>query len=498
MLTLALLALAQPPEPPVFKTSTRLVQVNVLVLDKQGRPVSGLRKEDFTATDQGKKQSIAVFAEEGPDRADAPAPKLPPNIFLNTAKPRGPGVVSAILLDMMNTGWADQVQAKQQVMKFLLQIKPEDRVALLTLGRKVSILHDYTNDVDKLLRSIRGWQAKNEPGSVGVEWDPSMGDDPVVIPEAERNMQQTLRIQNTLRALEAVGQYLAGVPGRKNLIWVTAGFPMMVGGGGRVNPFFARDFQTFLDEFDRTFRALNNANVAVYPVDARGLLTSPDARINIEAMQEAAERTGGRAFYNRNDIGTAIRQVQEESAVSYTLGYYPDNSGRAGEFREIRVKVSRPGVTVRARRGYSPKPPVQSEQIVRRQQLQAAARDPFNATGLTVGARVDKDDATRMLEAKIMVDSEHLTLDRTKDSRWVGAFDVLVVQLDSRGLELENTIDTVQLNLLESTYQTLRQKSPVFNKQFMRKDSAETVRIVVRDHGSGLTGSLSVPLLSLQ
>lgn len=500
MLILAACLLAQPPEPPTFKTSTRLVQVNVLVLDKQGKPVSGLPKEAFTVTDQGKAQSIAVFQEERADRPVPPRPKLPPNVFLNTLQPGTHGVVSAVVLDSLNTGWSDQTIAREHVLDFLGQIQPQDRVALLTLGSQVRVLHDYTNDTARLLRALRGWRGRMVPGGVGVDSDPPAGDDPFAEPASLRNMQQALRIQNTLRALEGIGQYLAGVPGRKNLIWVTAAFPMMLGTPSlrSPNPFFARDFRTFLEEFDRLFRVLNNANVAVYPVDARGLSVSPDARINIETMQEVASRTGGRAFFNRNDIGTAIRQVQEESAVSYTLGYYPDEASPAHVFRQIRVKVNRPGLTVRARRGYSARPPVLVEQELRRQQLQAAARNPFDATALTVGARADLERDTQRIALQVLVDSEHLTLERSKDGKWTGAFDVLVVQLDASGMELDNTVDTVALNLQESTYQTLRQKSPVFNKRFQRKDGAETLKIVVRDNASGMAGSLTVPLQSLQ
>ena len=115
------------------------------------------------------------------------------------------------------------------------------------------------------------------------------------------------------------------------------------------------DRETFKDQIDAAARALNDANVAVYPVDARGLNPPPKGappQGDFDTMNEIADRTGGRAFYNTNDIAGSVREAIDDSRVTYVLGYYPDHGEWNGKFREIKIKVNRPGVEVRYRRGY--------------------------------------------------------------------------------------------------------------------------------------------------
>src|SRR5262249_7052829 len=156
------------------------------------------------------------------------------------------------------------------------------------------------------------------------------------------------RAKWTLEAMEAIAHHLASLPGRKNLIWVSSGFPFTL--GLEPEDFSLdqpnRERRTFHEETDRVARAMNDANIAIYPVDARGLVglptafsaqnrTSPFGRPgaaprpvkytppNIDTMQILAERTGGRAYYNTNDLEGAVRSAVADARVTYTLGFYP-------------------------------------------------------------------------------------------------------------------------------------------------------------------------------
>jgi len=510
---------AQQPETPLFHASTRLVQVNVLVLDKQDKPVAGLKKEDFTITENGKRQVIAVFQEERKEYVPPKKVQLPPNVFANMGSAAQQGVVTVILIDTLNTQWTDQTYGRQQVLKFLTQIQPQDRVALLTLGNRIRVIHDYTNDASLLLKSLEAWQAKYEVGGVGsvlprgVEPDPFGGGGAA----NERAYFLRNRMLTTFNALEAVGQFLAGIPGRKNLIWITAGFPMMIGGpraqtapsfdasrkgapkmGAQPSPGFSKNFETFTYEFDKLFRVLNNANVAVYPVDARGLATNPNVQENIATMQEVASRTGGHAFYNRNDLANAIREVQDQTAVSYTLGYYPDDSSRESKFRSIKVKVDKPGLTVLSRKGYTPVPPDQDDENTRKLQLGYVARNPFNATGLDVGARVDFAKPSGDIFAQIAIDVRKVTLEKSPADTWAGSFDVLLIQRDAQGREVDDKLDIIKLNLKETTYQQIMKDGLIFRESMPRNPASTVLRLIVRDNGSGLAGSVSVPLKDIK
>jgi VWFA-related protein len=133
----------------------------------------------------------------------------------------------------------------------------------------------------------------------------------------------------TMVALLAIADHAAGIPGRKNLVWLTASLPS-------TGPAIAR--------------LLNQANIAIYPVDARGLVASfnPHFRpIGLDVMQELADETGGRAFYNNNDISGAIRKAVDDSDVSYTLGFYLNSGSLDGQFHELKIRVDRPGLEVR-------------------------------------------------------------------------------------------------------------------------------------------------------
>jgi len=171
------------------------------------------------------------------------------------------------------------------------------------------------------------------------------------------------RVQTTLAALEAIANHVARIPGRKNLIWISGGFPMHMG----LDEFTVSNTQekrTFSEETERAARALNTANLAVYPVDARGLVTNPDfssssrgngnprrppaggqskgmrsIQYSQETMDELAQRTGGKAYYNSNDLKNASAAPSKIRKVTYVLGYYPSHNTWDGKFHDLKVQV---------------------------------------------------------------------------------------------------------------------------------------------------------------
>jgi VWFA-related protein len=137
-----------------------------------------------------------------------------------------------------------------------------------------------------------------------------------------RSFFQTRRILDTFSALEAIANHVKGIPGRKNLLWISAGFPLAIGTpdtGGRAD---MSQVRTFGVEMERAVRALNSANIAVYPIDARGLSVG-NPYINVSTMREMAQETGGTAYYNRNDLHRAVRTALDDSRDVYSLTYSP-------------------------------------------------------------------------------------------------------------------------------------------------------------------------------
>src|SRR5579864_1308055 len=348
LLTCSLLAQQQEPPPVTLKATTRLVQVSVVVHDKKG-PVADLKKEDFQIKVDGHVQPITVFSVDSAGTLPVSAQPLPPNTFTNRLeqRPGTPSTVTIILLDGLNTRFADQAYAKQQVVKYLESIEPGDHIGLYALGGTLRVLHDYTSDSTELLRKLADYKGGALPGTPSP--GQPFGGDSLLLDQwvrgggspAERSFYMTNRIEGTLHAIEFIANHLARLPGRKNLIWVSGGFPLTIGFENLAqfsNP--AVDQRTFGDEVNRTVQAVNNANMAIYPVDARGLMVNPQFNAerrggdirrppamapmvgvrNQESMQELASRTGGHAYINTNDLKNAIRDAVSDSQVTYTLG----------------------------------------------------------------------------------------------------------------------------------------------------------------------------------
>ena len=504
------------PEQPVFRTTTRLIQVNVVALDKKGHPVTDLKKEDFQLFDKGKEQKISLFSMEMKSERK-PLPKLAPGFFTNYTGLNSAPNLTVILIDSLNTQWGDQAQARQQIIKFLQQIKPEDRVSLMVLGRQLKVLHSFTDDRESLLKALKNWKGRNEIGGVESEDAADTGLDDIFggASMAEADFTQTRRIVDSLASMEAVGNYLAGTPGRKNLIWVSSGFPLQVGfpklsspkimtsassRGGPPGPSLprmgpggpVRDQRTFTDEVDKAMKVLNNANVAVYPIDSRGLTIDTNAQENIGTMQEFASRTGGKAFYNRNDLGSAIRQVLDETEVTYTLAFYPTSEKADGQLHDLKVKVHRPGVSIRNRKGYVASRPEDSEKS-REQQLAYSAHSPLEATALSILAKVVKVEGK--LKMELYVDPAGIYLEQQKDKegkdRWNGRLDILLLQRDKTGTDFESSKDTLDLTLLRESYSKMLQGGLVYRKDITAHPKAEFLRIVVRDSTSTLSGSVT-------
>jgi VWFA-related protein len=514
---------AHPQQPPVvFKSTTRLVQVNVVVHDHKGEPVSDLKKEDFIVSEKGKPQQIAFFSMESSDKLASQPTKLPPNIFSNRLQERTgvPASVTVLLLDSLNTKWEDQTYARKQVVKFLEQVQPQDHIAIYTLGRGLKILHDYTTDASALLKNLADYKGQVIPdleasernaggGADGLDLGPVFGGG--VIMEADFYMRN--RVMNTLKALEVIANHLSSLQGRKNLIWVSGGFPLMIGFDEVPEigaPISNMNKETFTDEMSSTIRALNNAGVSVYPVDARGLMVMPGFSAenrtirkqpqlkpivpHLDTMKELADRTGGRAFYNTNDIKNAVRQAIDDSKVTYSIGYYPEDTAQDGKFRQIKVKVDRAGANVRYRKGYFAMRPASQDENSRKAEMRSAVWSPLDSTALPLNARVDilQKPSPDTVHVFAQIDPSTITLEQ-KDDRWVGKLDFVFVQKDDRGNMVgQDFADTINMNLTKDRYLQMQQKGLIYERQLSMAARASILRIVARDTASGSIGSLTV------
>jgi VWFA-related protein len=492
------------------------VQVSVSVHDDHGRPVTGLTKSDFVLLDQGQRQQIASFSEQRnlltTTRAAAP------NIFTNRFEPRSSGQppLTVIVLDTYNGGYWDSKFCPPPlpippicvvdpmfaaVRKFTSQMQPQDRVALFQLADTLYLLQDFTSDPDALLRGL-----ENGKKHLTRFYPPSATD--------------TIVMSNfTMDAMSVISKRLAFVPGRKNLIWLSNGFPYK---------------RIITDEkVDKSAKILANADLPLDAIDARGFIAQagggggpvphaaprgpvPDSANGpaagnfgvagtaggpvggFNAIRNLADMSGGHPIYGTNDLAGAIRRVVDDSADTYILGYYPDHNKWNGEFREIKVKVNRPGVEVRSRKGYYAIADTASAAQRDAEKLGDAIKSPLESTELALDVQADGVvvDGARQLKVKITLDANQLRFQQQGD-RWIDNISEHWAQFNYEGQQVGTSSQTINLKPSQDAFQELLQQGLSFSETVpLAKDAAE-VRLVLRDAGNGAIGSVIIPLYRL-
>jgi VWFA-related protein len=404
---------------PVFKAHSHAVVVDVVVT-KGDDAVTGLHKQDFQVLEDGKPVTVDFFEEHTaktlpPGTVPALA-KMPPNVYTNVPPAPESDSVNVLLLDTLNTDRQDQAYVHRQMVNFLKTMQPGLRVAVFVLGSKLRMVQGFTTDSSVLRDAIndkknglrmeadtsvtRSLQDKfDDIEDKGRLADMQMG---VAGFEALSNLQQGFagyqadqRFAMTLEAFDSLSRYLAGVPGRKNLIWFSSSFPVtiLLSPKDKQNIGQVRQISAALRE---TEDLLTVSKVAVYPIGAEGMMVNhgsdgviqsngavdveggevnsrsgavvshrpsdfmtPFANENaarsdkIMAMEQLAADTGGKAFYNTNDLNAAMMHAIENGAHYYTLVYTPTNKKMDGSYRRIEVKTTAGKYNLAYRRGYN-------------------------------------------------------------------------------------------------------------------------------------------------
>ncbi len=307
------------------------------------------------------------------------------------------------------------------------------------------------------------------------------------------------RVQRTLEALTAIANYLAQFPGRKNLIWVSSSFPIQIGLDSPRQPGDTRDQIHFMPQLEQAYRALNNADLAVYPVDARGLTTAAPGAMDWNGfystqgvMQELASNTGGQAFMNTNDLARVMQAAVDDSDANYTIGFYPQNINWNGKYHTLTVKVDRPGVHLRYRRGYFATRETSHNEVQESAALNRAIFDPLDSTA--IGLRISILKFVHVPSGKVL-----LGIDMDADSmsfQGGGNADlsVALVQLNALGTALHTGGYDMKLRVAPGGVPRLKQAGLKVAKWVDLVDGAETLVLVVRDPSTGRIGSVRVPL----
>jgi VWFA-related protein len=528
---------AQNPSNPVstLTSRTELVSVPVVVTDNAGTHVHGLKKEDFRVLEEGVEQPVSVFEEIQGGPAVAPHDVGSPGQFSNVHEDDPANrQFTIVLIDMLNTPVPDQVRAKDEVVKYLTEPgNSEHPLSLLALNRTgVKLIHQFTRDPKELTKALNSVQRSQQP----VTEDPSeayltngkdklskilqsFGEFQVAGEQAALSFERRQMVTLTLQSMEQIAQAFAGFPGRKTLVWASGGFP------------FALNEQTMaLKEglapvdtpanmqplYEKTWAALNRAQISVYPVDVHGLgdlpgpATAPVKKplpdpfthgqwlhAETNATFEAfAKATAGRVYLNQNGLQRAIHQAIDDSASYYLLGYYLHREDKKEGWRKLHVTVHRDRLHVLARTGFFLKLSNSNTEDKSPDSMQAALDSPLEYTAIPIKAKWQETQAAEAGKKKaifvLTMPAGFAHVDESDRNRF--AIDFWAAARTVKGMPAGDTEQTMEGHFKPETYERFRNKGTDYRGALTVAPGDYSVRFVVRDRLSGRIGTVTAPL----
>jgi VWFA-related protein len=386
-----------PRQRPTFRSGVNVVPVDVVVLDRTGHPVHALTKDDFEILDGGKPQVIATFSEIAHEHH--PEQVFPETVSIDVADNRSARSdrLVVLLLDDYRIGQQRTEDVKQLARQIIAEVGPRASMALVTTSGSVGV--EVTEDRSQLLRALDGFKANEapdrarfSPGSIGAL--PSGGGaSPAGVPA---DLQSFFNDQNVLHTMRDVAKALRGQDDRrKAVIWISSGIPASLSpdlkdlSGGATAPTPTESTNDYYAaSAARLLSALHAANITTYAIDpagaqplgAYGFVDNGDLTLplphdrDIGSMQQQSlrfisEESGGFAITNTDDFRSGLVRLVNDLDNYYMLGFNPSDAKQGG-YRRLTVRVKRPGLVIRYRRGY------------RMEDIQDAAR---RAAALTAG-----------------------------------------------------------------------------------------------------------------
>jgi len=517
---LALPAAGQPPQP-TFTANSNLVIVDVTVQDKSGRPIDGLKPADFAVFEDGKPQKIAVFEFQKLSEEPEPPPKVAladqlklPEAPKTAITAEKPGQVQyhdkrlmVFYLDFSSMGIPEQLRAQEAALDYAAKhITKDDLVAILLYTSQVQVLTDFTADRDVINGILKALPIGEMSELAGLaDTNDTNGEDTgaaFVADETEFNIFNT---DQKLAAIEQAARMLAPLPEKKALLYFSAG----------VN-------KTGIDnqaQLEATINAAVKANLAIYPIDARGLMADPpggDAshaasrgtgiyngavynqqRATINDSQETlstlAADTGGKAFFDSNDITAGIVQAQQQMRSYYLLGYYTSNPAQDGKYRKITVKLTNSmSAKLEHRKGYyASKVWGKLNGQEKEQQLKEALSAGDPATDLPLALQVDYfrvAPTSYFVPVSIKIPGSVVAL-AAKGGASATQFDFAGQIQDEQHAVAGNVRDNITIRLDKDNAVKAVQESFQYDAGFTLEPGRYRLKFVVRENATGKLGT---------
>jgi VWFA-related protein len=415
------------PQIPTIKVKTGLVLIPAVVTDAKGNRIGDLKKEDFVVLEDGKRQEISLF-DHITTKAEVMKPADVAAGVLTNVVSQGPNRVTIFVLDLLNSKIEEQKEARKQVFEFLSKsIDVKEPVCLVAVdSRGAWLIHGFTTDPkvlaealnhvkqestdtdqpaknpeEQIYKTVHGWHTHNAAENAAVE------ESRLHMLRAEVGFQDMVvgeRIRLTLLSLMEIGNAFAGIPGRKSLIWATAGFPFGANNAAAFEKGGALQGlgdHGLLPLYEQTWRTLEAANIAMYPLDVSEL-TNPayvnsgmgealpqhvSTDMHVANLENFADVTGGKFCDRSMDAGKCFKEAANDTSDYYLMGIYDKSGTEKPGWRKLSVRTMRSGLEVRARSGYylsgSRHEPGTETKL-----MEMALFSPFDYTGLPMSVQL--------------------------------------------------------------------------------------------------------------
>jgi VWFA-related protein len=535
------------------RSRTELVMIPAVVHGKSGH-LTGLRKENFVLLEDGKPRDIAVFEEVRGAPETVRHAAVPEGEFTNELLGAGtPKRLTVIAVDMINTAVIDQAYVRDALMKFISQASLNgEPTALVALEpRSLRLIYDFTTEPKELAAAVTRLKPENtrrdgrsvaldnarsaatmyETGS-SAESDaaPSAADAAAARQlqawlEAKQGEEDALQFQwrmgrfSTVEALRHLTAWLAAVPGRKSLVWVTGGLPFAEAErlaaprdalSSRSMGITRSPSLEALEQQADLWERLNAANVSVYPIDARRFVNtafdvmSPERKYSplyadkqiaqfqekdrITTFEAIAQATGGKPCYNTPDLTKCFFEVSQDSSDYYQIGYYVDRSVQPG-WHKLEVKCKQDGAHVRSRRGFLYKP--SDEPVVRREDIALAVYSPLQISALGFRGhwtgQTPLSTGKRKIAFELRIPPESVSIDEQLKQL---SLDVTAVVFDNKGKTAASVAQSISNRLRDDAIAEVHRAGIRYTNVVEVPPGDYVVRFVVRDGTTRRTGSV--------
>jgi VWFA-related protein len=503
--------------PQAIRVATELVLVNVVARDKKGNLVRDLKREDFTVLEDGQKQQVSSFDFEKIDELALAGQTTPTATGSEAAVPgaapsaRPQATIDArdrrliLLFFDFSAMEVDQIdRAVDSAKKYVnAKMQSADLIAIVSLSTNMRLDLDFTDDKKKVLSVLNAYNSGSgqgfDNGATGSSEGAAETSGAFTADDADYN---TFSADRKLLALQSIIQAVGKLPQKKSLIYFSNGVTQS-----------GVDNQSALRAVTA---AAVKANVAIYPLDVRGLQALPgggeaqnaslhgqsaytgasvlnDLNSNAasqETLSTLAADTGGKAFFDSNDFSGVFSQVQKDTSAYYILGYTSSNHAKDGRFRHIKVVLNRPDVKLEYRAGYyAGRDFEHSNHTDREQQIQDELASDLPATDVAVFAGTAyfrRDDSHYFLAVSLVVPGSQISFvqEKEKDN---ATLDIAGVVLEGGKFPVGHLRDSVKL-AVESTQQ-VRRKNVQYNTSFLLAPGGYHLKFVVRENRTGRMGT---------